>query len=46
MGSFYTELLVKAGNSDEQSDGRPKEVTFYDDDFERDILNIVVDVTC
>ena len=31
MSSLYKELLAEAGNSDDYSDGRSKEVTFYDD---------------
>ena len=46
MCSFYTELLVEARNSDGYTYGRPKEVTFYDDYFERDTFNIALDVTC
>lgn len=42
MCSLYKELLVEAGNSDDYSDGRSKEITFYDDDFEREILNILL----
>ena len=46
MCSLYMELLVEAANSDDYSDGRPKEVTFYNDDVERDILKMFVDVAC